>query len=231
MQRSAVATLDPELQFTPEHAEDNSPEAVAQTDADAEAERLSQLGVPPPIKVHEYFVREDQKTRVELVFGSIRRVAGMCQEYQPLLARLVRRVASHVELRGLGHVLVDPVDVVLSTEKCLVLHPQMTVVLNSKRDCVKERIWGAPHIVVEFSWAATARRLRTMKTRWYRYYGVQELWYMDPRDNRLDVLDMMTNPGVPPRRFRGTDPVQSRMLPKLSLCAADLYVPNEDDEM
>jgi hypothetical protein len=52
---------------------------------------------------------------------------------------------------------------------------------------------------------------------------------MDPRDNRLDVLDMMTNPGVPPRRFRGTDPVQSRMLPKLSLCAADLYVPNDDE--
>jgi Uma2 family endonuclease len=222
------AGFDPEFDDdTLEHPEDNSPEAVAQTEADAEAERLAELGVPPPIKVHEYFNRDDQKTHVELVFGSIRRTAAMCQEYQVLLARLMRRVASHVELHELGHVLVDPVDVVLSLDKCLVVHPQMIVVLNSKRDCVKERIWSAPHIAVEFSWAATARRLRTMKTRWYRYYGLQELWYIDPRDKRLDILDMMSNPGVPPRRFRGLEPCVSRLLPKLSLCAADIFQPED----
>jgi Uma2 family endonuclease len=222
--------LDAELEEAKELAEDNSPEAVAQTEEDALAERLASMGVPPPVKVHEYFAREDQKTHVELIFGSIRRMPALCQEYQPLLGRLMRRVAAHVDLNELGQTLIAPIDVVLSVEKCLVVHPHLAVVLNSKRDCVRERIWSAPHIVAEFSWASTSRRLHTIKTRWYRFYGVQELWYIDPRHQRLEVLDMMTNPGVPPRKFRGDTPIQSRMLPKIPLCANDVFAGSEDDD-
>jgi len=236
----AVDESDLDLDASPDNpaSEDSTPEtpeAIYQNEEDLLAERLALLGVPPPIKVHDYFSRDEAlKQPIELVFGAIRRIAPLCPEYQPLLGRLMRRVAAYVELKGVGQAHVAPMEVVLSVERSLVVRPHMVVVLNSKRDMVQEQIrqvsWGAPHVVVEFSWAVTSRRLHTMKTRWYRFYGVQELWCVDPRDNRIEVLDMMTNPGVPPRVFRGATPIHSRMLPKIPLCADHVFGPGEEEE-
>ena len=53
---------------------------------------------------------------------------------------------------------------------------------------------------------------------------------MDPRDKRIEVLDMMSNPGVPPHIFRGAANVQSRMLPKIPLCPDHIFGGMEEDE-
>jgi Uma2 family endonuclease len=221
-----------------ETSDDSNPDAIVQNEEDLQAERLALLGVPPPIKVQEYLLRDDDlRQPVELVFGAIRRIAPLCPEYQPLLGRLMRRVSAYVELKGVGQAHVTPMEVVLSVERSLVVRPHMAVVLNTKRDIVRDPIdpirqviWGAPHVVIEFAWAPTSRRLHTMKTRWYRFYGVQELWCVDPRDKRIEVLDMMSNPGVPPHIFRGATPVHSRMLPKLPLCADHIFGASEEED-
>lgn len=232
---------DLDLDATPgprETADDGNPDAIVQNEEDLQAERLALLGVPPPIKVQEYLLRDDDlRQPVELVFGAIRRIAPLCPEYQPLLGRLMRRVSAYVELKGVGQAHVTPMEVVLSVERSLVVRPHMAVVLNTRRemahdpiDPIRQVIWGAPHVVIEFAWAPTSRRLHTMKTRWYRFYGVQELWCVDPRDKRIEVLDMMSNPGVPPNIFRGATPVRSRMLPKIPLCADHVFGPSEEED-
>jgi Uma2 family endonuclease len=223
-----------------DHSDDSPPDAIAivQNEEDLQAERLALLGVPPPIKVHEYFSRDEElRQPVELVFGAIRRIAPLCPEFQPLLGRLMRRVSAYVELKGVGQAHVTPMEVVLSVERSLVVRPHMAVVLNTKRDIVRDPIdpirqviWGAPHVVIEFAWAPTSRRLHTMKTRWYRFYGVQELWCIDPRDKRIELLDMMSNPGVPPHIFRGSTPIHSRMLPKIALCADHIFGAGEEED-
>jgi Uma2 family endonuclease len=242
-----ISELDPgfeddqELEASPDQQdalEESPTDAVVQSEEDLQAERLALLGVPPPIKVQEYFLREDDlKQPVELVFGAIRRIAPLCPEFQPLLGRLMRRVSAYVELKGVGQAHVTPMEVVLSVERSLVVRPHMAVVLNAKRDIVRDPIdpirqviWGAPHVVIEFASAATSRRLHTMKTRWYRFYGVQELWCIDPRDKRIELLDMMSNPGVPPHVFRGAAPIHSRMLPKIPLCADHIFGVGEEDD-
>src|SRR5262245_291597 len=230
--------LDPDLDASPENPEETTPDAIVQNEEDLQAERLALLGVPPPIKVQEYFCKDEELQQpVELIFGAIRRIAPLCPDYQPLLGRLMRRVSAYVELKGVGQAHVTPMEVVLSEERSLVVRPHMAVVLNSKRDIVRDPIdpirqviWGAPHVVIEFAWAPTSRRLHTMKTRWYRFYGVQELWCVDPRDKRIEVLDMMSNPGVPPRIFRGAQPIQSRMLPKIPLCPDHIFGIGEEEE-
>jgi len=234
----SVVDDDLDLDLSSDSRDSEESPARVQNEEDLQAERLALLGVPPPIKVQEYFLRdEDLRQPVELVFGAIRRIAPLCPEYQPLLGRLMRRVSAYVELKGVGQAHVTPMEVVLSVERSLVVRPHMAVVLNAKRDIVRDPIdpirqviWGAPHVVIEFAWAPTSRRLHTMKTRWYRFYGVQELWCVDPRDKRIEVLDMMSNPGVPPRIFRGATPVQSRMLPKLPLCADHIFGQSEEED-
>jgi Uma2 family endonuclease len=230
--------LDPDLPETRED-EDPTPDpiAIVQNEEDLQAERLALLGVPPPIKVHDYLQRdEDLRQPVELVFGAIRRIAPLCPEHQPLLGRLMRRVSAYVDLKGVGQAHVTPMEVVLSVERSLVVRPHMAVVLNTRREAVpdpidpiRQVIWGAPHVVIEFAWAPTSRRLHTMKTRWYRFYGVQELWCVDPRDKRIEVLDMLSNPGVPPHVFRGAAPILSRMLPKIPLCPDHIFSSDEED--
>jgi Uma2 family endonuclease len=221
-----------EVESGPDAPEDTTPEAIVQNEEDLLAERLALLGVPPPIKVHDYFERDDDlKQPVELVFGAIRRIAPLLPEFQPLLGRLMRRVSAYVELKGVGQAHLAPMEVVLSIERSLVVRPHLAVVLNAKRDIVRNQVlWGAPHVVVEFAWAVTSRRVHTMKTRWYRYYGVQELWCVDPRDKRIEVMDMRSNPGVPPHIFRGKTPITSRILPKIPLCADHIFTPDEEEE-
>jgi Uma2 family endonuclease len=224
--------LDVDSDSPADGPEDPTPDAIVQNEEDLLAERLALLGVPPPIKVEDYLSRDDElKQPVELVFGAIRRIAPLAPEYQPLLGRLMRRVSAYVELKGVGQALIAPMEVVLSVERSLVVRPHMAVVLDSKRDIVKNQVlWGAPHVAVEFSWAVTSRRVHTMKTRWYRFYGVQELWCLDPRDRRIEILDMRSNPGVPPHIYRGATPIQSRILPKISLSADHIFGIDENDD-
>src|SRR5215813_5718494 len=147
--------LGPDPGETPDEPDPTpDPIAIVQTEEDLQAERLALLGVPPPLKVHEYFQRdEDLRQPVELVFGAIRRIAPLCAEFQPLLGRLMRRVSAYVDLKGVGQAHVTPMEVVLSVERSLVCRPHMAVVLNNKRDTVRDPIdpirqviWGAPHV-------------------------------------------------------------------------------------
>jgi Uma2 family endonuclease len=237
------ASVDDDLDLDPspdqrDASEESSTDAIVQNEEDLQAERLALLGVPPPIKVQDYLQRDDDlRQPVELVFGAIRRIAPLSPEFQPLIGRLMRRVSAYVELKGVGQAHVTPMEVVLSVERSLVVRPHMAVVLNTKRDIVRDPIdpihrviWGAPQVVIEVVSAVTSRRLHTMKTRWYRFYGVQELWCVDPRDKRIEVLDMMSNPGVPPHIFRGATPVHSRMLPKIPLCADHIFGVGEEED-
>jgi Uma2 family endonuclease len=228
----AVDEAGLDVEPSQETPEDPGADAIVQNEEDLLAERLALLGVPPPIKVQDYLCKDDElKQPVELVFGAIRRIAPLCPEFQPLLGRLMRRVSAYVELKGVGQAHISPMEVVLSVERSLVVRPHMAVVLNNKLEIVRNQVlWGAPHIVVEFSWAVTSRRVHTMKTRWYRFYGVQELWCVDPRDKRIEVLDMRSNPGVPPHIYRGSTPIHSRILPKIPLTADHIFGPGEDED-
>src|SRR5689334_8082970 len=121
--------------------EERTSDGFVQSEEELQAERLALLGVPPPIKVQEYLLRdEDLRQPVELVFGAIRRIAPLCPEYQPLLGRLMRRVSAYVDLKGIGQAHVTPMEVVLSVERSLVVRPHMAVVLNAKSDIVRDPI-------------------------------------------------------------------------------------------
>ncbi len=68
--------LDPDLDAGPENPEENTLDAIVQNEEDLQAERLALLGVPPPIKVQEYFSKDEElKQPVELIFGAFRRIA------------------------------------------------------------------------------------------------------------------------------------------------------------
>ena len=59
---------------------------------------------------------------------------------------------------GLGRVLVSPVDVVLDEKKALIVQPDIVFISRERIGIVRDRIWGAPDLVIEVLSPGTRRR-------------------------------------------------------------------------
>jgi Uma2 family endonuclease len=152
-----------------------------------------------------------------------------CPGESALIPRLVTAIAmgtpSGTEVRV-------PADVVLDPEN-LVVHPTLAVVLPRRARILKSdgTIWGAPDVVVELAWPAVSRRVRCGKLRWYRKFGVEECWIVNPFRNRIEIALLARMEGddgsVPattvPFIFSGRNPIASPLLPEVVLRASSLF--------
>jgi Uma2 family endonuclease len=165
------------------------------------------------LSVSQYFDRPETLIREELWRGWLVREPAMpAYGHQLAATRLSARLLAHVETRALG-VCVQPVDVVLDESAALVVQPDIIVVTNERRSIIRERIWGAPDLVVEILSPSTRRRDRTTKLRWYRQYGVRECWLVDVglMTHAVEVIDLQAV--SVPRRFADDEPIRSYVLP------------------
>jgi Uma2 family endonuclease len=164
------------------------------------------------LTVREYFELPETLRPMELDHGVVREPAMPAYGHQSLVTRLTARLFAHVEERGLG-ICVQPMDVVLDERAALVVQPDIIVVTNERLSIVRDRIWGAPDLVVEVLSPSTARRDRTTKLGWYRQYGVRECWLVEYslRSRALEVVDLQSV--TVPQRFAGEDAIRSHVLP------------------
>lgn len=175
-----------------------------------------------PTTVFRYF-RGDETTRPqELIYGVVREPPAPFPYHQGVVTHLTSAMHVHVREHELGSVYVSPIDVVLDEARALVLQPDIIFIAATRREIVRDRVWGAPDLVVEVLSSATARRDRTEKLGWYRQYGVRECWLVDPTDECVDVVNCtMPDEGA---RFAGAQVIRSRVLPSFTPRAQDLFV-------
>jgi Uma2 family endonuclease len=131
------------------------------------------------LTVHEYFEYPETVRPMELVGGFVREPAMPNYQHQRVATRLLALLYAHVQQRGVGEVL-SPMDVVLDEAAALVIQPDLVFVGRDRLGIIRERIWGAPDLVVEIVSPHTERRDRTTKVGWYRNYGVRECWLITP---------------------------------------------------
>jgi Uma2 family endonuclease len=118
---------------------------------------------------------------------------------------------------------VSPIDVVLDRERALVVQPDVLFVSRARAAIIRERVWGAPDVVVEvLSWS-TARHDRTVKLEWYRRYGTREGWLVDPIARRVEVLNLEKSTDDNPHVYVEGDTVRSDVLCSLALQVSDLF--------
>lgn len=171
------------------------------------------------LPVSEYLSGIETMRRRELEWGMVREPPAPFYDHQALVTRVAVLLDTHVRTRGLGDVVVSPVDVVLDARRALVVQPDVVFISTDRRSIVRQQIWGAPDLVVEVLSAGTARRDRTKKLRWYRRYGVRECWLVDPA-GWIEVHDFGVSPRA--RTSRDRDRVVSRVLPDLDLLASSI---------
>jgi Uma2 family endonuclease len=162
--------------------------------------------------------------RRELVWGVVRETPGpSASSHQIPLVDLTFLLQQHVRARHLGRVLVSPVDVVLDEQKALILQPDILFVATDRLHIVRDRVWGAPDLVIEVLSPSTRLYDRVQKLEWFRDYGVRECWLVDPIAREITV-HVLAGAASEVRVFTATDTLRSRALPDLQLRVADAFV-------
>lgn len=115
--------------------------------------------------------------------------------------------------------MLSPIDVILDRDRALVLQPDLIFVSTARLDICRDRIWGAPDLVIEVLSASNRSYDCTTKVRWYREYGVREYWMVDPDRCRFEVLDLPAGTGGV---YRARQVIRSGVLPRLRLRPADI---------
>ena len=171
----------------------------------------------------EYLYDTEETNRIrELAMGRLREPPSPFFSHQAIVLKVARIWSDHVEPRRLGRVAIAPLDVVLDTERALILQPDVLFISTPRLSIVREQVWGPPDLVAEVLSPGTEGRDRGEKFEWYRQYGVREYWRIDPLRTWVTVVDF-AGPSPVFRHATGTAPIRSAVFPNLDLRADALF--------
>jgi Uma2 family endonuclease len=166
--------------------------------------------------LREYLDGEESVRPIELAYGVVREPPAPTWAHQIVVGRIQTRLGDHVQHYQLGRVVASPIDVVLNTRPPLVIQPDVIFVSNQRLNICRDRVWGAPDLVVEVLSTGTRHHDRTVKVDWYRKYGVRECWLVDPVSLDITVRGLAGRGGES-RVFQRDELVRSAVLPRLRL--------------
>jgi Uma2 family endonuclease len=169
----------------------------------------------------DYLSGDETLRRQELEFGTLVREPAPRYGHQAVVTRLTVLLDAAVRQGPKGIVCVSPLDVVLDATRALVLQPDLLYVAAARIHIVRDRVYGAPDLVVEVLSAATERRDRQVKVALYRTYGVGECWLVDASARRVECLPFRAP--ARHRTFRGADPIQSAVLGSVRFTVDDMF--------
>jgi Uma2 family endonuclease len=155
---------------------------------------------------------------MEVVYCYMRESPMPFGDHQLTVVRLLSLLDAHVRPNKLGKVCY--MDVVLDREAGLVLQPDLFFISTERLGILRERVWGAPDLVVEVASPSTEYRDRTLKTAWYRRYGVRECWRVYPKERRIEVVDFEHDTS---ESFAGSSRVRSQVLPAFNASVDECF--------
>ena len=166
--------------------------------------------------LQEYFMTPETVIPQELIFGAVRVADAPFVSHQRVVLNLTIALYTHAKAEGAGEVLLAPIDVILDQDRGLVLQPDIVFISTARMDIVRDRIYGAPDLVVEVLSPHPRIGRLDERVRWFAAYGVPEIWLYHQPGRRLDIL-RCANGAVQSRQTCGwTDTVGSTALPNLS---------------
>ena len=137
-----------------------------------------------PYRSDDYFALPDEP-RCELLFGRFYMVPSPDVRHQSLVVALVR-VLDDAARRDGGKALCAPMDVVLGEHT--VVQPDVLYVSPERMHIIRDRVRGAPDLVIEILSPGTSRRDRGAKMLAYAEAGVAEYWIVDPVAQQIEFL-------------------------------------------
>lgn len=163
----------------------------------------------------------DEK-QYEILDGELVEMTSPILIHQAIGLTLAFLLKSFAKDKNLGHVMVAPMDVILSNEN----KPQPDVIFVSKSrfNILKKRgrVRGTPDLLVEISSPSTGGTDRVRKRRTYEEAGVLEYWLIDAESETAQVLKLENGQYVEVAQAAGRL-ASAVVLPGFSVALAELF--------
>ena len=159
--------------------------------------------------------------RYELYDGEVYEVPSPLPLHQIASARLHLALTDYVREHG-GIVLYAPLDIVLTEYD--VVQPDLLLFTRDREGLIDPRkvTRHAPDLAIEILSPSTAGNDRGRKMQLLARHGVREFWLVDPQAVTIEVYWLSGNQFALASTAAGDQPVQSPLLPELSLAPVDL---------
>jgi len=161
----------------------------------------------------EYLATPETLLPRELAFGALHVADAPLVPHQRAVGHLFLALHQHLETHPIGEVWLSPIDVVLDHDRALVVQPDLLVVLNDRRGIVRERVYGAPDLVIEILSPHPRVGSIEERLRWFARYGVRECWLLHQIEDVLEVIRFADGRIQAREAFDPTQRIVSAVLP------------------
>jgi Uma2 family endonuclease len=168
------------------------------------------------LTVEDYWSLPDDGRRYEILEGMLEVTPSPVYEHQNTSGNLFTCLGVYLRLNPVGKLIAAPMDVILAPD--LVCQPDLLFIRRERvADIVRDRIWGAPDLVIEILSPATAKRDRITKAQLYARHGVGEYWVVDHGIRRVWRQVLANGAYSAAEEFRPGEKLTSQLFPGLEL--------------
>lgn len=172
---------------------------------------------PTLMTVDEYLRTPETVRPMELAYGVLRVADAPSPRHQSVVLALCLALDRHTRPHKMGSIWIAPVDVVLDEDKALIVQPDLMFISNERAWIVKDRVRGAPDLVIE----VLSPRPRIGETRerlgWFAKYGVRECWLVHQDRKDITVIEYADACVRAERVYQARSRIQSSVLPDFSM--------------
>lgn len=168
-----------------------------------------------------YLRLPDDGKLYEVLDGELIMAAAPNLRHQEVAFNLAESLRAFVRTKKLGKVYIAPVDVVLGDD---LAEPDVVFVSNERKAIMgKERITGAPDLVVEVLSLSTSARDLRYKWDLYARRGVREYWVVNPEAETVEVLTLSKKAYKRHVLAEKEGAITSKVLEGFSVPAKDIF--------
>ena len=176
----------------------------------------------PMMTVDQYFRTPETLRPAELAHGLLRVAEAPSVQHQQAVGAFHLALSRHVRQRGLGYVLLSPVDVVLDYDKDLVVQPDLLFVSHARSAILKRRVMGSPDLVLEVLSPNPRVGVLDERLNWFARYGVREIWLLHQVSKRFEMVRVEQDRPVRAIPTSYEQPIRSLVLPEFTSTIDDV---------
>ena len=202
-------------------------ETVLEHDMEYDTETLvlhTPVSMRRPSTVQEYCAMPEGAPYFQFIQGKAVEMPAPSIVHQDIIFNIASAIKAYLRTNAIGKVIIAPVDVHFSDSDYY--EPDIVFVANEHINIIsKNRIQGAPDLVVEVLSPSTGYHDQTTKKAIYEQEGVREYWLVHPAEHRVEILrnDGAKQGFVLHSQAQKQGVVRSAVLEGFSLALAEIF--------
>ena len=180
----------------------------------------------PKLTYADYCLIPEDGNRHEIIDGDHYVSPAPIYYHQQIIARLLVKLFTFVDVQKLGSVAAAPVDVILSDHS--VVQPDLLFISADRTSIITPKnVQGAPDLLIEVLSEFNRRQDEVVKRRLYEQFSVKEYWVVDPELEIIKTYRLTDGQYRKPYMLMrdNDDTLASDLLPGFTCDLAEIFIP------